>query len=206
MQVNTIGAANLCIECAKRNIYFVHISSGCIYTGYPEKGYTEQDEPNFYEQFYAKTKIYAEKIIKEFPSLIIRLRMPVDNIVHDSNFITKVAKYKKVIHILNSMTVVPDMLYVLDDMIYRRITGIFNLVNPGLITAAEVMDLYKEIVDQNHNFEVIGLDELDKMVIATRSNCMLNTDKLKDNGYNLPDIKDAVISCMKQYVIEKNKK
>jgi dTDP-4-dehydrorhamnose reductase len=200
MKSNVIAAANLAMECAKRNIYFVHIGSGCIYSGYPDNGFKETDEPNFYgPQFYAKTKILSEGIISEFPSLIIRIRMPIDSEPHERNLIDKLRKYQKVLDAPNSMTSVPNMLETLKILIERRRTGIYNLVNPGLISAVEIMKMYKEIVDPYHTFEVFDVEGLDKVTKGKRSNTYLNTDKLKSEGIVLPDIRAAVKECLLKY-------
>ena len=198
---NFVGAVNLCVEAAKRGIYFVHLGSGCVYDGDNNgKGYTEEDEPNFYgPQFYAKTKILAEKALKEFPCLQIRLRMPVDDMPHDRNFIDKVKKYSKVIDIQNSMTTVPHMLKALKVLIEKRKTGIYNFVNPGTISAKEIMQMYKEIIKPEHEFEVFSLEELDSITKGKRSNCYLNTDKLKGEGIELPEIHEAIRECLMRY-------
>src|SRR3989344_7063575 len=96
---NISAALNLSMLCSKKNIYFVHLSSGCVYHGNNnENGFSEDDEPNFYNyQFYAKTKIISEKILKEFPGLILRIRLPVDNRPNERNLIDKIKKYKSVL-------------------------------------------------------------------------------------------------------------
>jgi dTDP-D-glucose 4,6-dehydratase len=201
IESNVIAAANLCIECSKRDIYFVHLGSGCIYYGDNNgKGFSEEDEPNFYgPQFYAKSKILAEKILKEFPSLIIRLRMPIDEEPNKRNLIDKLLKYNKLINIQNSVTIIPDMLDSLNILIQKRKTGIYNIVNPGTISAAEIMEMYKQLIDSSHNFEILSLEELDSLTKGKRSNCVLNTEKLKSEGINLPEIHNAVRTCLLKY-------
>ena len=201
IESNTIVAANLCIECSKRNIYFVHLGSGCIYYGDNNgSGFTEEDEPNFYEsQFYAKTKILSEKILKEFPSLILRIRMPIDDKSHSRNLIDKLLNYEKVIDIQNSMTTIPHMLKAIKILIEKRKTGIYNLVNPGTISAEEIMNLYKELIDPNHHFIKLSIEGLDLITKGKRSNCILNTNKLKSEGIFLPEIHDAVKECLLKY-------
>lgn len=198
IQGNVVAALNLAIECKKRNIYFVHLGSGCIYQGYQDgRGYTEEDEPNgHFEQFYAKTKVWSEKILKELDCLQIRLRMPIDDVESDRNTINKVLKYTQVIDTKNSMTVVPDLLICVRELIAKRKTGVYNVVNEGLISPVEIMQLYQEIVDPTHSFEVINADVLDTLTRARRTNCMLNTDKLKKEGLVLPEIHASVRKCM----------
>ena len=201
VQGNILAPVNLAIECSKRDIYFVHLGSGCIYYGNNYgKGFNEKDEPNFYgPQFYAKTKILSEKILKEFPSLVLRLRMPVDDRPHERNLVDKLLKYDKLIDTQNSMTTVPPMIDAIKQLIEKRCTGVYNLVNPGTISSAEIMTMYKEIVDQTHNFEIFSLEKLDKITKGKRSNCILNTDKLKNQGIELPEIHLGVQQCLLKY-------
>lgn len=53
--------------------------------------------------------------------------------------------------------------------------GVFNIVNPGVISASEIIQLYKEIVDPSHSFEIINVGYLNKITKAERSNCALIT-------------------------------
>ncbi len=200
MQSNVVAATNLCLESVKRGIYFVHLGSGCLYQGDNDgKGYGEEDKPNCHGQFYGRTKILAENILKEFPCLQLRLRMPIDDRPHPRNFVDKVKHYPRVINAQNSMTILPDMISALRLLIERRKTGIYNCVNPGAISAAEVMQMYKEIVDPGHNFEVFSVRALAKSARAKRCNCILNTDKLKAEGIEMPEIHQAVRDCLVSY-------
>lgn len=200
LQGNVVVPINLATECEKRGIYFVHIGSGCIYTGYPEGGFKETDPPNFYgPQFYAKTKILSEMALAELPGLILRIRMPIDNRPHERNLIDKLRKYPKIIEEPNSMTSVPHAVNVIKELISRRREGIYNLVNPGLISAAEIMTMYQSIVDPTHSFEVMSLEQLDKVTLGKRSNCYLSTAKLAAEGLELPEIHKAVEECLIEY-------
>ena len=198
---NVIAAANISITCSQREIYFVHLSSGGVYNGNNnQKCFSEVDEPNFYNsQFYAKTKILSEKILKEFPGLILRINLPIDNRPHERNLIDKIKKYAKVLNVQNSMTIVPDMMEALKILIEKRKEGIYNLVNRGTISLAEIMQKYKEIVDPFHTFQIISLEELNKLTDAKRSNCILDTSKLESEGIYMPEIHKAVESCLLKY-------
>jgi 3,5-epimerase/4-reductase len=201
IESNVVAAVNLCIKCSERGIYFVHLGSGCIYYGdNNRKGFTEEDEPNFYgPQFYAKSKILAERIIKLFPGLILRIRMPIDDRPHERNLVNKLLAYDKVIQEPNSMTTVPHMIDAIKTLIEKRRIGIYNLVNPGTISASEIMGLYQKIINSNHKFKIMPLEELDAVTSGKRSNCYLNTDKLNSEGIELPEIHQAVKKCLLGY-------
>lgn len=98
---------------------------------------------------------------------------------HPRNFIDKMAKYTHIINEANSVTVVDDMLQAMKVLIEQRVTGIMNIVNPGVLCRHDMLALYKEIVDPNHTFTPISMEELiQKHTTTGRSNCLLNSDKL----------------------------
>ena len=201
LESNVLVPANLGKACTDKGIYFVHLGSGCMYNGDKGgKGFSEEDKPNFYgPQFYAITKILAEKILEGLPCLILRPRMPVDVSPNPRNLITKLAGYSRVIDEQNSMTTIPHMIDALKKLIEKRVMGVYNFVNPGTISASEIMQTYKEIVDPNHSFKVFSLGELDTITKAKRSNCYLNTDKLREEGIILPEIHEAAKECLIKY-------
>jgi 3,5-epimerase/4-reductase len=192
-----IVLASLCVQ---RGIHFVHLGSGCIYQGENGGiGYSEQDPPNHFEAFYPRTKIMAEGALKELPVLQIRIRMPIDDHSDPRNLIDKIKGYPRVVDQTNSMTIIPEMLEALRRLIAKRSTGVYNLVNPGVISPYEIMLLYKEIVDPSASFVRINAQELDHMVVAKRSNCRLDTRKLATEGIVLSDIHDGVRACLLNY-------
>jgi len=204
IESNVVGAINLSTACSKRGIHFVHLGSGCIYQGDNNgRGFTEDDEPNFYgPQFYAKTKIDAERTLKNLPGLILRIRMPIDDRPHQRNLIDKLLGYQKVIDAPNSMTTVPEMISALKFLIGKRTNGVYNFTNPRTISAAEIMGLYNRLV-RKHEFQIMSIEELDEITVGKRSNCYLNTKKLdgvlKGFEYELPEIHEAVQKCLIKY-------
>jgi len=125
--------------------------------------------------------------------------MPIDDRPHPRNLIDKLKGYPKVIDVPNSMTIVPDMISGLGQMIDKRLDGVYNMVNPGTITAAEIMERYKCLVNEEHVFGIMSLDELNNTVTQERSNCVLSSDKLERAGIILPDIHLAVDECLRSY-------
>jgi dTDP-4-dehydrorhamnose reductase len=167
------------LELAQPNIPIVHISSGCVYTGY-DKHFTEQDEPNFNfdnGSFYSGSKSLGQKMLEPFmhKSYLLRIRMPFGNQHHPKNFLTKMVKYNKLISYDNSLSYMPDVAQVAVQMaVDRNIpTGIYNVCNPGFSNAkdiVEMMGIEKEFFTE---------DEFVNAVVAPRSNCILATDKLQ---------------------------
>lgn len=201
---NVTGPLILLQACQERNIYWVHLSSGCIFQGSgPDgEGFKETDDDKATPpSFYSWTKYWADQALKNFPVLILRLRLPIDNQSNPRNLIDKLINYKWVIDNQNSITVIPDFLVVVSELIKKRRIEIYNVVNPGTISPAEIMRIYKEIVDPNHDFDPISEKEFCDLSLgkAARSNCKLNTDKLGKEGVPLKPIKERIVELMEEY-------
>lgn len=201
MHANVLGPIVLAEECGKRGIYWVHLSSGCIYEGdNGGRGYAETDEPNFTGSFYSRSKALCERAIREFPGmLILRLRMPFDGSPHPKNLITKLSNYARVNDEENSITCLTDFLAATKKLIERRATGIYNMVNEGTISPYRIMELYREIVDPGHHFEHLPLPSQAQVTKVGRSNCVLSTEKLTGEGIILRPIEEAVKASLKEY-------
>lgn len=201
---NVIGARKIFRACSERGIYWVHLSSGCIFQGNsPDgRGFREKDDDKAMPpSWYSFTKYWADHYLKDKPVLIVRLRLPIDNQPGPRNLIDKLLKYSKVINDENSVTVIPDFLKAVKQLIEKRRTGVYHIVNPGTISPARIMEVYKEIVNPEHQFEIITDQDLYKQRLATarRSNCVLNTDKLQREGIKLKPIQERIIELMKEY-------
>ncbi len=64
-----------------------------------------------------------------------------------------------------------------------------------------IMKLYKKTINHRHHFKIVSEKVLYKkgLVKAVRSNCVLNTDKLKKEGIRLKPIKKRIIEIFKEY-------
>lgn len=193
---NVTGPLVLLSECAKRSVYWVHIGSGCMYEGGEEKQFTEDDPPNFMGSFYSKTKVWSDQILKEFPVLLLRIRMPFDGSHDPRNLLTKIRGYSRVLDVKNSMTYLPDFLRCATQLIERRETGPFNIVNPGAISPFEIMQRYKATVDPNHVFERLDVREIGDVTKAPRSNCILSTEKLAAAGIEIQHVDTAIETAL----------
>lgn len=166
------------LEEAHLNIPIVHISSGCVYTGY-EKEFTELDPPNFdfgNGSFYSGSKALEQEVLKPYLSLsyLLRIRMPFGDQEHPKNFLTKMKKYNKLISFDNSLSYMPDVAAVaVHFATHLPEPGIYNVSNPGSSNAREIvsmMGIEKEFFTE---------EEFNQAVVAPRSNCVLNVDKLQ---------------------------
>jgi 3,5-epimerase/4-reductase len=92
----------------------------------------------------------------------------------------------------NSMTVLPELLPILIDMVINNENGTINLVNPGYINHNEILEMYKEIIDPNFTWNNMTLEEQDNILLAKRSNNILNTNKLEKLYPNVNNIKDSI--------------
>jgi len=215
---NLFSPLSLAILCQQLNIHFTYMGTGCIFDydedhPYPPAsddpdvfesdmtiGFTEEDLPNFFASSYSTVKGYTDRLMHllENSVLNVRIRMPITSTVNGRNFITKIVNYEKICSIPNSMTVLPTLLPVMIDMALRKETGTINLVNPGLISHNEILTLYKEIVDPSFTWQNFDLEEQSRILAAGRSNNFLDTTKLTDKYPKVPNIRDAVIMCLKE--------
>ena len=99
------------------------------------------------------------------------------------NFITKITTYEKICSIPNSMTVIPELLPKVLDMMKNRVTGTINLTNPGLISHNEILEMYKEIVDTNFVWKNFSEKEQRNILTSDRSNNYLDTQKLEQTKF-----------------------
>jgi len=72
--------------------------------------------------------------------------MLVSNDLHPRNFVTKIISYPRVVDILNSNTILADLLPCAVTLAEGGETGIYNFTNPGAISHNEVLALYKEVI------------------------------------------------------------
>lgn len=198
---NVLGPLKLSFAAKEFGIYLVHLSSGCIYEGDNEgKGFSEEDLPNFRGSYYSRTKILAEEHLKDSDVLQLRLRMPIDEDLGERSLVSKLLKYDKIISVPNSLTVVEDLLFAAKQLMDKNRVGIYNIVNPGIITHQEIMDLYKEIINPSLKYEIFSLEEMLKITKAGRSNCILNSQKLENEGIKLPEIHLSLRELFEKYL------
>ena len=213
VRTNVIGCLNLADLCAMRNIHHTLFATGCIFEYDKDHtiggtGFTEEDTPNFHGSYYSHTKAMVEDMLKIYPTTCtLRVRMPISDDLSPRNFITKIAKYDRVVNIPNSMTVLTEMLPVSLVMAERKLTGIYNFCNPGAISHNECLELYKKHVDPQYTWQNFTVEEQDKILKAARSNNTLTHDKLTSAMPDVPinEIHVAMEECMKRMKVNLEK-
>jgi len=198
--VNVAGSINVAAIAKEFGCYLVQMASGCVYDGdNGGKGYKETDEPNYYGSLYSRSRVYSEKILSEFPNVLqLRIRIPITGKPHPKNLIDKLLKYKKIINVPNSCTVIEDFIPAAIELIKRKETGIFNMTNIGAMDHKSIMTMYKEIVDPKFEFHSMDKKEQADLCLR-RSNCVLNTDKREKLGIHMPPLEESLKVIMEKY-------
>lgn len=206
-EINTMGADVVGRVCQEKNIYLLHISSGCVL----ESKSAADAQTEFVVPsplcFYSWTKVWAEEMLTHrqkrhgLKVLLLRPRQLLSAKVDPRNALTKMLTYNKFIDTPNSCTVVEDLMQVTHDLISRDETGVYNVVNPGVTTPYEIALALKEIVKPEMEFVKISKEELNKMTLAERVDAVLDTTKLNSIGIHLKEIHER----MKEVMVELKK-
>lgn len=200
---NTVLPIMIAEACVNKGVYLLHMGTGCIYYGYSSdpKGWKESDPANPLA-VYTRSKYAADLVLSTLPNIgIARIRMPIDHIPSPGNLIDKLASYKKVVDVENSVTVIDDMIQVFGELLEKQATGIFHVTNPGSIKHKEILEMYNEIVDPNHTNEWITAEELvvEGLAKKTRSNNVLNSENLEKLGIKMRPVKEALRDTLEKY-------
>mmetsp|Transcript_26191 Transcript_26191/g.37552 ORF Transcript_26191/g.37552 Transcript_26191/m.37552 type:complete len:314 (+) Transcript_26191:82-1023(+) len=208
IRTNVIGTLNIADLCYLKGIHCTIYATGCIFK-YDDAhplgsgiGFKEEDFPNFAESFYSETKGYMEQLLKCYSNcLVLRVRMPISDDLNHRNFVTKIAKYERVVNIPNSMTVLYEMLPASLYMAKAGLTGVYNFTNPGVISHNQVLDLYTKYIDPTYTYKNFSVEEQAMILKAGRSNNELDTTKFMaclPEDVVVNDIYTAVEKCFQR--------
>jgi len=189
--------------CRAHDIHYTYLGTGCIFKyedhfGKEIHGFTSSSLPNFFGSSYSIVKGFTDRLMHLYPVLNLRIRMPITDEKNPRNFITKITKYEKICSIPNSMSVLPELLPLVIDMMKKQITGTINFTNPGLISHNEILEMYKEIVDPSFTWTNFSQEEQRKILASDRSNNYLDTTPL-ESMYPISNIKDSVKNILIHY-------
>jgi 3,5-epimerase/4-reductase len=198
----------LSMLCTHLKIHYTYLGTGCIFKYDNEhpfeeefNGFNEKSKPNFFGSSYSIVKGFTEQLMNMFGNnvLNLRIRMPITGTKNKRNFITKIVNYEKICSIKNSMTVLPELLPFVLEMMKNNETGTINLTNPGLISHNEILNLYKEIVDPSFTWKIFSQSEQREILAADRSNNYLETKRLENLFPQVKHIRESVRDCLINY-------
>ena len=200
---NAVLPGNIRAACERTGTPWGHVSSGCIFTGTrPDGGgFTEDDAPNFsfranHCSFYSGTKALGEEVLAGAESLYVwRLRIPFSEVDSPRNYLTKIMRYARLLDAENSLSQLDEFVRATFECWQRRVPfGTYNVTNPGHVTTREVVDLIKKsgVCDKEFSF-FSDEDEFMRLAAKTpRSNCVLDTAKLRATGIAMTEVHEAV--------------
>ena len=201
---NVIGTLNLidiAYICGK---HLTNLTTGGMYT-YDinffkdlRNGFSEEELPNYFGSLYFMEKSYVEMFLKYYPNVLsFRIAMPITSDFDSKNFIIKLKKYKKVINRLNSWTVLDDFLPIIIDMTLKGKKGPYNLVNPGVMSHNEILDLYKKYIDPNFSYINFAEDEENSLPRKGKPNYKLDSKKILSE-YHVDDIHISIVKVFEK--------
>lgn len=194
---NVVHPMGVVEVCNNLNIPIIHIGSGCIYSGY-DKDYTEKDTPNFGvnspdASYYSKCKHSFEQFTDNLSRYVLRIRIPFTGNSTPKNYFSKILKYDNLINETNSVTSVTDFSVFVEKFVKKLDslpTGIYNVTNPQPVKAEVVVEILKKNGLENPNWNFIDVKDLN--TVAKRSNCILDTTKIKSFGLELPNTIESI--------------
>lgn len=187
--------------CKKLGIHFTYMGTGCIFKYDGKRLFNEDDTPNFFGSSYSIVKGYTDELMHLLDDVVLnlRIRMPITSRDEPRNFISKITRYERVCSVPNSMSVLDELLPIMIDMAKKRITGTFNFTNPSVISHNEILEMYREYVDNDFTWKNFSLEEQRAILAADRSNNHLDTTKLEKLYPDIKPIHESVREVMKRF-------
>ena len=97
------------------------------------------------------------------------------------------------------MTVLPELLPIMLNMIENNEIGTINLTNPGTISHNEIMELFKKYVDKDLEYNNFTIEEQNSILKSERSNNKLNTSKLQMMYPDVNNIYESVSNLIQKW-------
>ena len=200
---NTVLPITIAEACQNKNIYLLHIGSGCIFYG--GKGSDEPWEPSDFgnpSAVYTRCKYAADLALSTLPNVgIAKIRMPLDSRPCPQNIIDKLASFPKICNYENSITVIDDMVDVFRQLLEKKGEGIFHVTNPGSVFHKDIIGWYEKYVDSRHTNEWVTEEDLiaEGTLKGKRSANIMQSPNLDKLGIEMPPAREAVENAIKKY-------
>ena len=199
--------------CERAGVPWGHVSSGCIFTGERPGGggVREDDAPNFsfrtnHCSFYSGTKALGEEVLAGAKDCFVwRLRIPFNEVDSPRNYLTKVMRYARLLEAVNSLSQLDEFVRATYECWQKRVPfGTYNVTNPGQVTTREVVGLIRQSGVSDKDFQFFDNEEEFMRLAARtpRSNCVLDTGKLRSAGVGMTEVHEAVAKALRNWVRE----
>lgn len=207
LYANVVLAEIVADACRKKNIPLGFVSSGCIYQEDDInwwETYSERNVPNFsfaYDNcsWYSGTKALGESLVRKSwdKTYIWRMRMPFNHIESHKNYLSKIFNYDKVWSSPNSLTNLDEFVRAAyQSMNAEAPYGTYNMCNHGETTAKRIHSLAKAYNIGRESYEYFqNLEEFNSVIKTPRSNCVLNTNKIRNEGIYMLPVEESLEKC-----------
>lgn len=182
--VNVLGANNVAEICSEKDIYYIFLSSGCIFESKDEHDVkTETSKPSP-QAYYSWTKVWADQIIpwgkkENFKYMILRLRQPVSSEISNKNMLIKLLTFTQYIDTPNTGTVIEDLMEWTQELMEKRFVGVINAANEGWSTPYKIAKLLKQHVLPELEISLMTKEELNAKTPEKRVDTILDVTLLK---------------------------
>ncbi len=201
-QINVLGADVIAKVAEERGVYLLHVSSGCVQESKTADVIHTEEDPPHPLCYYSWTKVWAENLLGErmlrgnLKTLMLRPRQLLSGMVSPRNALVKMLTYSKFIDTPNSCTIVEDLMDVTWTLLSKDATGLYNVANPGVTTPYRIAELLKAHLKPEMQFSKISKEELNRMTLAQRVDCVLSIAKLEREGVTMRPIEDRLIDIL----------
>lgn len=182
---NLYAPLALSILCDKFNIHLTYIGTSALFSD--DQLHNEEDIPNFYDSNYSLIKGFTDRLMHFFESSTLNCRIGPCVCTDKSpyNILNKLLSYRQIHSVPTSISVLPIILPLIIDMAKNRHTGTFNMVNPGLISNNEILQMIKDIGEPTLTWENFTLE-------TPQPANLLNNNKLLQLYPNIPSVDEAI--------------
>lgn len=157
LEVNLTRQLQLCEICNRLGIHLTIFGSGLVFKNtYPPRVLTENNIPDLDSVYYSHVRGLLEKSITPYSNILyLRILYPLTGNGHSKCFLQKMSQRTPDNRDI-CLTIVPDLFQHIPDLIERKITGILNFVNPGVINLQDL--IHTGIVSQSEKLPTFFLD------------------------------------------------
>ena len=203
---NPLVLAHLCRE---KNIHYTNFGTGSIFEydeehpvktdrdqeQGPPRGFNESSRPNVSRNSNMMVAGMTDRLFHFMEDHVLHLRLGqlVSEKQHVHNFLTHVIEKKDNSIIPTSMSVLPELLPLVVDMMHQKKRGVVNLTNPGLLSPLEILEMYRDNVDPYYSWEKTNTKD------EKETHPYLETFCLQKMYPDVVPLREAVRRCLVSY-------